>query len=85
MQIKSSVNGLDILVGTFHLDPRQGHFPGAQPVPRKGGEGDVTISKEKTIALCRYIRLAGEKSGNSIHGDSPVFVQNHPITSISLI
>ena len=85
MQIKSSVDGLDILIGTFHLDPCQGPFPRAQPMPGEGGKGNAAFPEVENVAAIRYIRLTGEKSGNSIHGDSPVFVQNHPITSFPLI
>ena len=60
-QIKSSVNGLDVLIEAFHLNPRQRHFPGAQPMTREGSEGNATIPEEEDAALCGYIRLTGEK------------------------
>ena len=65
MQIKSSVNGLDILVGTFHLEPCQGHFPGTQMVTGEGGKGNAALPEVENVAAIRYIRLTGEKSCNS--------------------
>lgn len=81
MQEKTAVDGLDILVGTFHFDSRQGHFPGTQPVTGEGGEGNTTIPKEKNIAAICHIRLMREERLYSCKGNSPAFVRNHLITS----
>ena len=85
MQIKSSVDGLYIFVGAFHLDPGQGHFPGTQKVTGEGGEGNATIPKEKNIAAICHIRLSEEERLYSRKGNSPVFVQNHLITSFPIL
>ena len=78
------MDGLNILMGAFHLDPRQGYYPGSQIVTRKSGEGIAAVSEEKKIAAIRYIRFAGEKSEYSVHGDSPIFVYDHGTTSFFL-